>query len=668
MAQSLEILSDRQALLTEKLLRMNAALQEEGISVHLLKLHVETLRRASDEFEKVYSEMISLLPREQRNELRVEYSNFEELHNEIYVKLQTRIDQVQQLKVQELQNVPVAPLPQQAQVAPVYVQAPVPHLQAPFPTFNGTLDNWYSFKSLFQSIMARYINETDAMKILHLRNSLTGDAKDKIDQEVNNSDYASAWKILEDAYEDKRLIMDTHIDAIMDCPNITKDNRGKSLSKLVEVCVKHTDALHGHGLPIEGLSELILVNILYKKLDKETQEQWETKLGSGNLPEFDEFIEFLRERGRVLQRTNRLQQPPVHTGVSGPVKRQPVNQKLHVPSNSFVQVAKEICPCCKAEHSIYRCPKFQGMPLHERKTVVTKATLCFNCLKSRHRVINCPSEQGCKVKGCGRKHYSLLHYNEPRRDANPSNEEDNEERSAESEEQAQKKTPEPRSNATTICANVHGAKQQVDLSTAQVLVAGRGNTIVKCRALLDSGSDSNIITEKLASKLQLKMIAVDFPISGLNSMETRVKYQLETRLQSCVNSFATSPLDFLVVPRVTSSLPVLEIDTRYWPIPSGLRFADPLFSSPGEIDMIIGNELFFDIVKNGRLKLGIDNVTLAETELGWVVAGSVSIRKSQSSRRGCQLVGMRSYSTAQCQDSGNWKVYKWRPLQLQLKI
>ncbi|XP_062557296.1 uncharacterized protein LOC134222169 [Armigeres subalbatus] len=620
MAQSLEILSDRQALLTEKLLRMNAALQEEGISVHLL--HVETLRRASDEFEKVYSEMVSLLPREQRNELRVEYSNFEELHNEIYVKLQTRIDQVQQLKVQELQNVPVAPLPQQAQVAPVYVQAPVPHLQAPFPTFNGTLENWYSFKSLFQSIMARYINETDAMKILHLRNSLTGDAKDKIDQEVvNNSDYASAWKILEDAYEDKRLIMDTHIDAIMDCPKITKDNR---------------DALHGHGFPIEGLAELILVNILYKKLDKETQEQWETKLGSGNLPEFDEFIEFLRERGRVLQRTNRLQQPPVHTGVSGPVKRQPVNQKLHVPSNSFVQVAKEICPCCKAEHSIYRCPKFQGMPLHERKTVVTKATLCFNCLKSRHRVINCPSEQGCKVKGCGRKHHSLLHYNEPRRDANPSNEEDNEERSAESEEQAQKRTAEPRSNATTVCANAHGGKQLVVIS-ALLLVAGRSNTIAKCRALMDSKSDSNIITEKLASKLQLKMIAVDFPISGLNSMETRVKYQLETRLQSCVNSFATSPLDFLVVPRVTSSLPVLEIDTRYWPIPSGLRFADPLFSSPGEIDMIIGNELFFDIVKNGRLKLGIDNVTLAETELGWVVAGSVSIRKAQSSRRVCQL-------------------------------
>lgn len=639
MAQSLEILGDRQALLIDKLLRMRDTLQEEDISIHLLKLHVETLRRTADEFEKVYAEMSALLTKEQREAMRVEYGKFEAIHNEVYVALQTRIDHVeQQTKLQVYQNVAA---PQASSQAPVYVQAPAPHLQAPFPTFNGTLENWFSFKSLFQSIMARYTNETDAMKILHLRNSLTGEAKDKIDQEVvNNGDYASAWKILEDAYEDKRLIMDTHIDAILDCPRVTKDNRGKSLSKLVELCVKHTDALNGHGFPVEGLAELILVNVLYKKLDKETQELWETKLGSGELPDFEEFVDFLRERGRVLQRTNRTQQPPPHPATPASTKRQQINQKSHshVPSNSFVQVAREVCPCCKAEHSIYRCVKFQGLSSQERKVLVAKANLCFNCLKSKHRVVNCPSEQGCKVQGCGRKHHSLLHSSDATSVDVPEKHEDNEEHATDSEGQSQKqqKNSEQRSGATTLCASISGADHRVILSTAQVLVTGKNNELVQCRALLDSGSDSNIITEQLAGKLQLNMVPVDVPISGLNNSETRVKFLLATKFQSCNRSFASPKLEFLVVPNVTSNLPVASIDSRSWRIPSGLHFADPKFHSPGEIDMVIGNEVFFDLIKNGRMKLGVDGVTLAETKLGWIVAGSVPI-KGRSNRRVCQL-------------------------------
>ncbi|XP_058465271.1 uncharacterized protein LOC131438898 [Malaya genurostris] len=640
MAQSLEVLLDRQALLTEKLLRMRDTLQEETISVHLLKLHVETLRRTADEFEKVYSEIIPLLAKERRAATRIEYSNFELIHNDIYVTLQTRIEQLdQQSKVQGCRNIP-STVSSLAPVAPVYVQAPAPHLQAPFPTFNGTLDNWYSFKCLFQSIMARYTNETDAMKILHLRNSLTGEAKDKIDQEVvNNSDYATAWKILEDAYEDKRLIMDTHIDAILECQKITKDNRSRSLSKMVELCVKHTDALKGHGFPVVGLAELILVNVLYKKLDKETQEQWETRLGNDELPDFHEFIDFLRERGRILQRTSRSQQVLGHQAAICPNKRQPVNPKSHLPSNSFVQIAKEICPCCKSEHSIYKCEKFKALPLSERKAFVFKVKLCFNCLKSKHQVNKCPSEQGCKIQGCGRKHHSLLHGNDSSNTANSGKEENGEIHETESNDQSQKQqtAPDNRNCATSLCANSSGFRHQVILSTAQVLVHGRGDSLVKCRALLDSGSDSNIISEKLAAKLNLRMTSVDFPISGLNNIETRVKHQLATSFHSCNNPFESKIMDFLVVPRVTSNLPIFKIDSRSWSIPAGIRFADPLFYSPGEVDMIIGNEVFFDLVKRGRLKLGDDGITLAETELGWVVAGLVPIKTTVSQRHMYQL-------------------------------
>nr|XP_029724613.1 uncharacterized protein LOC109406186 [Aedes albopictus] len=639
MERNLESLLDRRDMLVDKLMRMNDSLNAESVSIHLLKLFEENLRRSADEYEKTYSDISLLLSKDERVAQRVEYTSFEKLHNAVYVKLQGKIAETELTnKLVELPTVSAAATTGQP---PVYVQAPasVPHLQAPFPTFNGDPENWYSFKNLFQSIMSRYTHETPAMKILHLRNALTGDAKDKIDQDiVNNNDYDAAWRILEDAYEDKRLILDTHIDAILDCPKITKETRGKSITKLVEICAKHSEALTGHGYPVEGLAELVFVNVIYKKLDRETQEQWELKLGSGELPDYVEFMEFLRERGRVLQRTSRFQQPAQQSTAASNKQRQVVGQKSQPQLKSFVQTSTEVCACCKEDHPIFRCSTFKNMTITERKSVATKANLCFNCLKAKHRVNECQSEARCKVQGCGRKHHSLLHASDTRAPPVP-------EKVDEAKHQTvppapaggEAKVPEQQNNAVSLCANVGSSKRQVLLSTAVVMVVGHGGTTIRCRALLDSGSDSNIITEKLASRLNLKMDRVNLPVCGLNDIQTRVEYMLSTKIISCVNSFASSVLDFLVVKRITSNLPVVEIDTRSWPLPSGLQLADPKFQTPGEIDLIIGNEIFFDLIKKGRHKIGHNELTLAETELGWVVGGSMPTRKAKPCPRVCQL-------------------------------
>ncbi|XP_062538175.1 uncharacterized protein LOC134206471 [Armigeres subalbatus] len=119
------------------------------------------------------------------------------------------------------------------------------------------------------------------------------------------------------------------------------------------------------------------------------------------------------------------------------------------------------------------------------------------------------------------------------------------------------------------------------------------------------------------------MNRVDVPTSGLNDMQTKVKHFLSTKILSRISTYATNVLDFLIVPSITSSIPVVEINTKSWKLPTGVRLADPSFYSPGEIDLIIGNKIFFDLVK-------IENcaITLAETEFGWIVAGSVEMRKS----------------------------------------
>lgn len=118
---------------------------------------------------------------------------------------------------------------------------------------------------------------------------------------INNNDYKAAWKVLEDAYEDKRLIIDTHIDALEMLPRMTLEN-GEELRKLIESCSKHVDALKNLQLPAEGLGEMILINTVAKRLDKVTRTLWESQLDQEECPSFSEMMDFLRERCRILQK------------------------------------------------------------------------------------------------------------------------------------------------------------------------------------------------------------------------------------------------------------------------------------------------------------------------------------------------------------------------------
>lgn len=61
-----------------------------------------------------------------------------------------------------------------------------------------------------------------------------------------------------------------------------------------------------------------------------------------------------------------------------------------------------------------------------------------------------------------------------------------------------------------------------------------------------------------------------------------------------------------------------------WSIPIGIQFADPNFNVPGCIDLLIGAELFFDLVTGGQLKIAPQLPLLQETKLGWIVSGPFS--------------------------------------------
>jgi hypothetical protein len=59
-----------------------------------------------------------------------------------------------------------------------------------------------------------------------------------------------------------------------------------------------------------------------------------------------------------------------------------------------------------------------------------------------------------------------------------------------------------------------------------------------------------------------------------------------------------------------------------WKHLEGLSLADPEYNKPGKIDILLGVEIFVEVICHGR-RLGPRNTpTALNTEFGWVLAGS----------------------------------------------
>nr|XP_029725335.1 uncharacterized protein LOC115265199 [Aedes albopictus] len=404
---------------------------------------------------------------------------------------------------------------------------------------------------------------------------------------------------------------------------MTREN-GEELRKLIEGCSKHVDALKNLQLPVEGLGEMILINTLAKRLDKVTRTLWESQLDQEERPSFSEMMDFLRERCRILQKVKGY---PDHRVPATTTKPKGKLEQRNLPAKNFVQVAQERCPCCGSDHAIYKCEEFRRMCVSDRYNKVKTGGLCFNCLRRGHRTVDCKSEQSCKT--CRRKHHSLLHEDKAMAKKEPPTQAPTVAATGDGQS-----TDQPQGSVN--CSQVLTVKKQVLLSTASVLVCGSGGFKVACRVLLDSGSDSNIMSEELAKCLKLSWERIDLPISGLNNAKTQVKYKLRTKIFSRVNQFS-AVLDFLVVPKVTANLPMVEVDIRSWPIPGGLSLADPSFHVPNEVQLILGAELFYDLLLEGRMKISDECPTLVETRLGWIVSGSVYTSSNKRQHNVCHL-------------------------------
>lgn len=77
----------------------------------------------------------------------------------------------------------------------------------------------------------------------------------------------------------------------------------------------------------------------------------------------------------------------------------------------------------------------------------------------------------------------------------------------------------------------------------------------------------------------------------------------------------------VVVPRVTHDLPVSPISfNTKWSHLSDIQLADPTFGLPGRVDILLGIDVFSNVLLQGRRFGPSDSPVVFETLFGWVLA------------------------------------------------
>ncbi|XP_048002758.1 uncharacterized protein LOC125239265 [Leguminivora glycinivorella] len=156
-------------------------------------------------------------------------------------------------------------------------------------------------------------------------------------------------------------------------------------------------------------------------------------------------------------------------------------------------------------------------------------------------------------------------------------------------------------------------------STAIVEVSNNGN-IVKLRALLDNGAQSSFITEAARAKLGCPIIKEHECVYGLKNASVNIVEHCNIKIRSTYTSYTTN-VKCYILPVVTGIVPQNKIRVEELDIPGHIQLADPDFHLPGDVDILLGLDIFWDVLGTSQIKLGPNKPVLHETEFGWILGG-----------------------------------------------
>ncbi|KAL0860198.1 hypothetical protein ABMA27_010505 [Loxostege sticticalis] len=294
----------------------------------------------------------------------------------------------------------------------------------------------------------------------------------------------------------------------------------------------------------------VILAILLRKLDPLCSREFQIiSSREKKEPMLSNLISFLDERALALENA---------TGGTPKVKFAPREPPATMKAVEDPGKPAPACILCKCAHKLFNCTKFKLMPASDRLQFVSEQKLCKICL-NKH-VKSCRYHFKCAT--CKQRHNSLIHVDED---------------------------PTPVSFET--------ACTQVLLPTAQVKLIANNGTEVLVKALLDSGSQISFVTEELVKSLKMSPQPTKSKVLGIGNNMSNLNEYVQLKLHSVVKDYSISASCF-ILDRITTKLPQEKVDLSKLVLPPNISLADKDFYKPSEIHILIGADVFFQLLTN----------------------------------------------------------------------
>ncbi|XP_066581675.1 uncharacterized protein [Prorops nasuta] len=362
-------------------------------------------------------------------------------------------------------------------------------------------------------------------------------------------------------------------DQISQVPTLRGDNF-KVLKEVRDYVTVALNALKTMGYGVDHWDPII-VHSLKNKLDDTLRLAWEMYLGSSkDYPTFLQFSEFLTRHINSLQSLSN--KPKTSKKESGK------SLKSHAAS-----VNSTGCAHCGSNHLLYQCKDYLALTPQARSKFAFSQNLCINCLRPGHSCSNCSSSSRCRK--CSKMHHTLLHFDKSGTGGSKSRGTTPATNSA--------SEPEPSSSHSTTHLSVTDTRS-VLLATFSARIDAHDGSRVIVRGLVDPGSETSFISEKLAQQLRIT-------------------------LHSLKRHGASLDVTAIILSKITPYLPPSYSPSTI-PVLNGIELADTFASTKVPIDVLLGADYLAEVVEGPYIRCPDHSVLAQQTIFGWIVAGVLS--------------------------------------------
>ncbi|XP_072392197.1 uncharacterized protein [Diabrotica undecimpunctata] len=265
---------------------------------------------------------------------------------------------------------------------------------------------------------------------------------------------------------------------------------------------------------------------------------------------------------------------------------------------------------------------------------VNENKLCRNCLGTKHFSLNCSSQRSCGI--CKKRHHTLLH-NDHENSSSSSRSfqrqnhatsrnvqntwSDGEAGPSNSVSLSESQTSQVSNVMTSLSAL--SIKQDVLLATALVTIYSKHGVPIHARCILDSGSQSSFVSKDLVQKLNLSPYSKRLQISTISEHSSFSNKMVDLEIFPYKRNGNGFKISCAILDNITCRLPQVSINRSKFNIPSTVTLADPTYSVPGNIDLLLASDIYSELLSDGLIRLGKGLPVLQNTHLGYIMFGSL---------------------------------------------